>query len=188
MDDGTIALWGLLADWFAAVGTVGALVLTIVIVLRDRRHSARELADQLVSNLDVQARIDDSGGFRLRLFVANYSSVAMRSIALVGPDMEARDDEPEEWSDAMFVYGVVPAEEEMQAEWMGGDSTYVGLPPGDSKRLELVSQSRPPSSEYFLLIRDGRGRVWLRNAHTGQYVRNRRARRMVQHAFENDHR
>lgn len=46
--------WGSVPDWFGAVGTVGALLLGLVILARDKRKDQRAEADEFISRLDVR--------------------------------------------------------------------------------------------------------------------------------------
>lgn len=64
---------GSLAEWFAAIGTVGTLAMTLVLYGRDRKREAESIALELVAHWTVAGEM-------------YYSDEELAAIAEDGPD------------------------------------------------------------------------------------------------------
>ncbi|WP_143109852.1 hypothetical protein [Agromyces sp. CF514] len=179
--------WGSIADWFAAVGTVGALFATLYVIRSDQKSKRRQLADQVVTTLNLAGRYNGSTTEYSLLFnVSNFSPLSVIGIALIGPNVDVRNDGTEEHAEAMYFEAIVPDHEEMDRQLEGeADTNAHGLPPGESRSRTFVSTFRPPFEEFYVMIVDGQGRRWMRSTLTAEYVSGRKSKRIVQRAMDN---
>jgi len=142
--------WGSMPAWFAAVGTVGALFVALILLrneMRDRKRTA-EIADQKPANgifVWVEPRTD-AGGWQT--FVHNQSDEPVYDAVvyftpLTDPPMPTVDS----------VWGTIPPREVRPGDLYGDRPADIfGIPP-----VEIE-------------FSDGRGRHWRRDA-SGQLRR-----------------
>lgn len=151
------------ADWFAAIGTVGALATTAAIYAWDRRRARRALADDL--NAWTESGLSREAGWHIVLHLEN---VGDRTI----PDIYIRSHPHAR----MISQGVLSNGDEF------------GLRPGVRDSITLVYGASPPmlrggkgssprvDDRLFLFFSDSRGTRWVRDVRRNRYVGRVRAR------------
>src|SRR5262245_18174060 len=81
--------WGSVADWFAAVGTVGALLLGMVILIRERRKDEQLEATEFFSCFEMH-RVDEPKAATTwfgHLYVRNIGRAPIYHAALYFPTL-----------------------------------------------------------------------------------------------------
>jgi len=151
------------ADWFAAVGTVGALAATAVIYAWDRRRARRAQADDL--NAWTESALSRETGWRVVLHLENVSD---RTI----PDIYIRSH----------------PHARMQSRGVLNDTDEFGLRPGARASITLLYGASPPmlpgakgssarvDDRLFLFFSDSRGSRWVRDVRRNRYVGRIRSR------------
>ncbi|GEM_PF-1285582 len=151
------------ADWFAAVGTVGALAATAVIYAWDRRRARRALADDL--NAWTESGLSRETGWRVVLHLEN---VGDRTI----PDIYIRSH----------------PHARMQSRGVLDSADEFGLRPGARDSITLLYGTSPPmlagakgssprvDDRLFLFFSDSRGSRWVRDVRRNRYIGRVRAR------------
>lgn len=183
MGGGSIT-WGSVADWFAAVGTVGALLMTVFIVMSDRQARRRESADRVLGRIGSAGTGD---AWDITFFIYNSGTMPVTSVVLFGPDLGIRAEEPEDFPDAWHFEEVAPTASEMQSAWLAprtltSDARFPGLHAGESRYVHIHQSVKPDLTEFYYAFFDGSGKMWARNAMTGRYVPRRKAMALAVHA------
>lgn len=151
------------ADWFAAVGTVGALAVTAIIYAQDRRRARRALADDL--NAWTESARSRETGWHVILHLEN---VGDRTI----PDIYIRSH----------------PHARKQSQGLLSNTDEFGLRPGARDSITLLYGSSPPmlrggkgastlvDDRLFLFFSDSRGTRWVRDVRRNRYVGRVRAK------------
>lgn len=173
--------WGSLADWFAAVGTVGALILTVFIVLRDRKERHQESADRVLARI---GSVGDGSGWDITFSVFNSGTMPVTSVVLLGPDLGIREEEPEEYPNGWHFEEIAPSLNDslpfvFDPSKVAPDARFPGLHAGESRYIHIRQSVRPDLNDFYYAFFDGRGKMWVRNARTGRYLTGRKARNLV---------
>ncbi|SFR78473.1 hypothetical protein SAMN05428970_2389 [Agromyces sp. CF514] len=138
--------------------------------------------DQVVTELS--GNYNRQSGHDISINVANYSPMALLSVYLIGPDLDARvrlKDAEEDWSEAMLYIQAVP-DPLREIEHKSG---FHVLQPGNSARQEIYQKHYSDLTDFYIELLDGRGRRWVRGALSREYVSARKARKVVKHARDN---
>ena len=144
-------LWGTAADWFAAVGTVGALFAALYVLLQERRGKERELARAItawhVEQMEMSTEDDVADTASINVTVHNASAQPAVGIeaTVLWDDGAVSHLSPTAASkyDAPFVPEVLP-----------GDSAEFRLDQrGEIRGVEMV----------HVRFVDGNGVPWVRN-------------------------
>jgi hypothetical protein len=141
--------WGNVAEWVGAVGTIGALLLGIGLLARDRAISRRKSVDDLVTWLTWRQVPDREQGARLEtmVHVCNRGSSAVYAPLLFYPD-------------ARGGYG---------SEILSADGQPTMLAPG--AEVEHVMQGSPRNTvARYVLLTSHEGRVWIRRVDEHRYA------------------
>jgi hypothetical protein len=152
--------WGSVAEWFAAVGTVGALYFSLVLFVAERRRIRRAPADAFttwsIRRMGGKTRPRLKG---LTLYAHN-SGVTPIAVAIVS----SPHGEPGQFT--QMINRV--------------EGTLMPIAPGESITRELKFGKEPPDPNRVLIhITDGGGRQWWRRLETGRYMHPWRAQRML---------
>lgn len=145
--------WGSVADWFAAVGTVAAFGLGLLILWRDRKKEERRFADQFVTwfgATKIPTKADANGRRRatVEVHVHNTGQVTIPIAAL--------DTIHRKLPHQLHQLGV-------------GDEPHI-VEPGDKHAKEFKFADMPNMHEFFVFMKDGNGKVWFRQIETGRYI------------------
>lgn len=142
--------WGSVPEWLAAIGTVGAVIVALVIAFRDSRQRARAERSAQADNITAWQSVVGRGTFneRAHINLSNSSSLPIYDIALS--------------------YGAPYGE---GARFQTGASKQIfllRLPPGKCQVRELPKVPKLDKPQYELGIsisfRDSYGRFWRRDA------------------------
>lgn len=147
---GTLSL-GSIADWFAAVGTVGAFAVTIWIILHDRGERRRAQADAFVTYTQVSGThaVPGKAPWTIRLYSHNTSSQPI-------PYTELRS---------------VPGAEEFQMQTLKiGKKGHLAIAPGESIKTEIGFEHDPRNVQLVLYFKDSAGRTWAREVRSNEYL------------------
>lgn len=141
--------WGSVADWVAAIGTVGALLLGIGLFARERAISRRKSVDDLVTWLSWREVPDRDKGARLEttVHVCNRGARAVYAPLLFYPD-------------ARGGYG---------SEIISTDGRPAMLAPGAEVQHVVQGSPRNTIARYVLMTSD-EGRVWIRKVDEHRYA------------------
>lgn len=153
--------WGSVPDWLAAVGTVGALVLGLVILMRGRAMDERSHADKFVTWLETKI---DKSAEQITLVVHGYNSGGA----------------PVPYAFAHAIY----RGDQVAAVFYDGFATERStVGPAMKVRANLVfsTLTRDSPLKHLVLVtfNDERGRQWHRNVRTGEYVSGPRIGRLL---------
>lgn len=136
--------WGSVADWVAAIGTSLALLLTLAVVLGDRRAHRRQLADRVGVWLRLIATGSKSAPMDAEIVLHNGSSLPV-PVAWV---YVATD---ETWR-TRAISSDIPIGERVCCRWALDADVDLG-------KLRVLVE-----------FTDGNGRTWTRDARRGTYV------------------
>lgn len=141
--------WGSVAEWVAAIGTVGALLLGIGLFARERAITRRKSVDDLITWLSWREVPDRAQGVRLETTVhlCNRGSRPVHAPLLFYPDMRGG-------------YG---------SEIISDDGRPAMLAPGAEVRHVVQGSPRNTIARYVLMTSD-ECRVWIRKVDEHRYV------------------
>lgn len=141
--------WGSVAEWVAAIGAVGALLLGIGLFARERAITRRKSVDDLITWLSWREVPDREQGVRFETTVhlCNSGSRAVYAPLLFYPDVRGG-------------YG---------SEIISEDGRPAMLAPGAEVRHVVQGSPRNTIARYVLMTSD-EGRVWIRKVDEHRYV------------------
>ncbi|MDW4572623.1 hypothetical protein R8Z57_07515 [Microbacterium sp. M3] len=141
--------WGSVAEWVAAIGTVGALLLGIGLFARERAIGRRKSVDDLVTWLSWREVPDREQGVRLEttVHICNRGSRAVYAPLLFYPD-------------ARGGYG---------SEIVSADGRPTMLAPGVETQHVVQGVPRNTIARYVMMTSD-EGRVWIRKVDEHRYA------------------
>ncbi|WP_396655555.1 hypothetical protein [Microbacterium sp.] len=141
--------WGSVAEWVAAIGTVGALLLGIGLFARERSIGRRKSVDDLITWLSWRDVPDREQGVRLEttVHVCNRGSRAVYAPLLFYPD-------------ARGGYG---------SEIISANGRPAMLAPGTETQHVVQGVPRNAIARYVMMTSD-EGRVWIRKVDEHRYV------------------
>lgn len=151
-----------LAEWFAAIGTVGAFAIGIALYAKDRRDRIRVQADQVITILErVDATYDE---FIVRVHNASSQFVFRLFVVFINPR--------EGFGRIEFTTPTSSGQK---------DDRITRLAPGDQIDLYLVSETFPlnRNAKIAVLSWDASNRQWWRNLETQKYIRRRTRKHSV---------
>ena len=156
--------WGSVPDWFAAVGTVGALFLGLAILLMDRRRARRVDADAFSTWYVQRVASHDEWGMEYGLIVnAHNAGSKPVPVAVV----ESPRHEPG------YTY-----------EFLNGNESIEPIDPNVSVRRVIDYKDEPPRWEHLIVrFSDSSGHVRQRQLITNRYISQRRYLRMMKDSF-----
>ncbi|MCJ1694646.1 hypothetical protein MT349_02530 [Rathayibacter caricis] len=145
--------WGSVADWFAAVGTVAAFGLGLLILWRDRMKEERKFADQFMTWFGTTGIVakPDANGKRPSTVVVQVHNTGHVTIPIALLDSIHR------------------TEPHMLYQLGEGDESHV-VEPGMKHLRQFKFADTINRNEFFVFIKDGTGKVWLRQIETGRYI------------------
>lgn len=148
MSEHDIAIWGLVASWFGAIGTVGALFWALVLFQREGRRRRREGADGLVSWVDhigIMSSEDDGQTHEHDHVGIHLHNVGLRPIRRVFVTGEEQED-------GMF----------FNIE-LDGTTKSAPLYPGERAAGSRDVRAGFDLAEATIVFTDGYGRTWRRS-------------------------
>jgi len=159
--------WGSIAEWVAGIGTVGTLIVTLAIVLGDRRKQTRSEADSFTTWSELsQSR---SGRSREEMTTKWYVNTTFynaggRPIPYAALSWWDGD----RWNRSMATVNMT--------------SSYV-FATGDSGSAQSPMNPRKPLdwNEFFITFRDGSNRTWYRTPFDNAYISPRKVKRLFKH-------
>lgn len=152
MSEYAIAIWGLVANWFAAVGTVGALFATIAIVIADRRRARRAAADAFVTWHSVSFVDHPDGRTDWTLVIHGFNG---GSLPIPYAIVQSAEKSPQ------YMFEFLSEE----------DGKIRAIQPGDTYTVEVPMESEPDMSTVFVVFGDARGQKWNRHLVNNTYFR-----------------
>lgn len=147
--------WGSVPDWFAAVGTVGALLATVAIIAREKREQRRASADSLVSWVLTTAQQGEDGQteFGHAVHLHNVGSQPIPQVMIIRK---------------------IGASQKIEMQRL----SVVGLSPGQSVSSRVKTSPSTSEPILWLRIQDASGKPWIRDLQTNQYISRRQLRRL----------
>jgi len=139
--------WGSVADWFAAVGTVGALIFGFLLFANERRQARRAAADAFVIWSVSQSRAAD-GRPEIDFYFHNAGTAPVFDPALTA--------KPNRHGYQVFAHLTVDA---------------APLLPGQHGHARVAFSHLSEGWNAYLSFTDGSGREWHRNMSTSRYTR-----------------
>lgn len=171
--------WGSIPDWFAAIGTVGALFLGFGILLRERAHSRRAAADAFVTweNRALTFRYPETTKKKRTgrdvpkedhesVFLIWLESYNSGSSPVIDPGLNSPNDGPHPLSESL----------------VGESHAFTKVSPGEQTYRQIAVTV--PALDVGLLVisfTDGSGHRWHRMLKTNRYISDRKYRRMMKH-------
>lgn len=142
--------WGTVPDWFAAVGTVGALFVALGIVLNDRRTRRREAAEAINGTWYANAT-SEADFFELKATIYNAGSKPAHAVAV-----------------RTYVAGLYDRSLDL-ADNDGHEGDYEHMPPGATLRFStrIKGSLADHKNDVLLTFVDGNGRAWVRDLSKG---------------------
>lgn len=161
-------VWGSAADWFAAVGTVGALVLGLILLRGEQVRRDRVDADFFVTSAVISQRESSLDGFEytLHVRVKNHGPNSVRDVVLmVGHPTKRRQ---------LLTGGYVQVPDRpAQSAVVELDSIHHG----ESAELDREVRRDTRLRDCYITFADWRGRVWVRSLGDARYRSNAHLRR-----------
>jgi len=144
-------IWGSVADWFAAIGTVGTLILALLLLVRDRLRERQKAADSFVTWRSREYYMRAAGSDEkdtvhvINTYNAGDAPIAQAYAQYLNPDNQR-------W----------------EAFMLGGG--HKGIPPLASfvNRTEQIASSQDPLM--YVVFRDRYGQRWVRDLENGNYL------------------
>jgi hypothetical protein len=155
--------WGSVPDWFAAVGTVGALFLGLLILVRERTRTRREAADSFVTWWVVSTTQSEQLDGRV---VERYVLVAHAYNAGSGPVPVA------------FVYSK-PKIGDYVHDWFQNTPHMKEIAPQEKLQRTIPFSHEPDLKRIFVRFTDSRGQHWTRGLWDNRYYSMRQAERKM---------
>jgi hypothetical protein len=146
MTEDQIAMSGLYAEWFAAIGTVGALFLGVLILGRDRHQAVQASADSFVTWAQVQMTIEDDTE-KWTVVVHAYNS-----------------------GDRPIPHAVIVPRPGVSLDAMGFMLAGEPVSPGASVERQVEINGEPEGIPLWVAFQDARSRRWIRDLNKQGYV------------------
>lgn len=150
--------WTLAAEWIAAIGTAGSLLLGFTILARDRYVARRASANGLTSFINVIAEQDVTGattGYRTVISIFNSGVAPVFQTSLFSSKS----------SIALPVH--LPSQD------------YRTLAPGAERLWEVSSNEDPRSQPFVLFFVDSANKRWRRDVKTNKYISYKKMLKMI---------
>jgi hypothetical protein len=198
--------WGSVPDWFAAIGTVGALFLGLAILWRDRRKDERVEAKEFISRLDVRRTYvpRKTAAWSGHLYAKNIGRSAIYDVVLFFPTLSVAKMSDRDTFRQMraFIRVVRPGKGRVQSLHRAvadlHDATLgynlVALPtdtgaadearsvkPGQSISVvvDIADGKLRDARGWLLRFTDSHGRHWIRELDTGRFISRRKAGHII---------
>lgn len=154
--------WGTAPDWFAAIGTVGTLAITIAIVLADRLRTRRADADAFSTWYVHRFRSLPKHDLQEVTLIVSAHNGGSRPIpvALVRSPKNKPD----------YMDEFLQSEEDAIRPIQVGETVSIDIP---------LSSGNTDRDDIIVVFLDGRGKSWFRRLVSGRYVSKRRAARIL---------
>ena len=153
MDANAIAFWSFIASAFAAVGTVGTLVLAVLILAADRRRSVSANADSLVTWLRIKSTRAAKNKPDWVLVVNAYNA-----------------------GDRPIPFSMIVPKPGDNADFPGIVLQLTPIAPGETAIREVPLEDDPRRHVFWLWFRDARSKSWFRDLQANKYVSKREIR------------
>lgn len=154
--------WGTVPDWFAAVGTVGALFLGLALLTSDQRRKTRESADAFITWHLVEVVTHDDRPTNWTLHVHGYNGGS-------SPIPFAIVVSPESLPNHMIEF------------FKDGDGGITEINPGEKVLKSVPFREEPMLSHVFVTFTDGRGQRWYRHLTQNRYIGKRSFKLIMDH-------
>lgn len=151
--------WGTVPDWFAAVGTVGALVATLVIIAVDRYRVRRAPAHGLVL-WSVRRYSSTSSGDK-QFVTVHASNVSNGPIPVAN------------------VFSRVDGSDYIDEILTADDNGFKEIAPGGKVEKEIEIVHYIDESNIFVFFVDHRGGKWAKRLSDGRLLSARKGRRLA---------
>ena len=152
--------WGSVPDWFAAVGTVGALFLGLIILTNERKRNRRADADSFatwwVASYEGSSVPGSETSGELIVYALNSGSLPIQGASLLGIDPDSYE----------------PLHELMKET--GGEEMET-IDPGERIKYVLTFDRAPDVNKFYVRFADGRGHLWHRQLKGNKYVSRKKA-------------
>jgi len=154
LNDYDIAYWTLIAEWFAAVGTVGALFLGIGLYIREKRDRRHAAADAFVTWHHLM--FIDSGNkpvtWTLTIHAFNGGSTPIPFAIVVAPE-----------GTPTHLHEFLTAR----------DNKMNAIHPGETVEKSISFSEEPYLGAVFVRFSDSKGRRWIRHLVQNSYISER---------------
>jgi hypothetical protein len=143
--------WGSVADWVAAVGTVGTLMLALTLFARERLLTRRKDADAFVTWLSWATEKTEDGD----RYLTTLNSYNAGSLPIVRAAVLVRDN---------------PHLRNLRAIPLVGETGWDIIPPEASVSRKFVGRAAQTNVPVFIVITDSSGSYWVRHLQSNRYV------------------
>lgn len=184
-DAGAQLDWGSVPAWVGSILTGGSLLLGFSILLRDRRKGEREQAERIVvwGSHFTHLVFPRASGIRhpaVNVYISNASEKPVVGTALlVVGEYGFHGDWTDDLQSVEIPVNAGPIlrvlEEDVPADSPGRDAQGRSevLKAGSEKQLTLCFPKQPGAGAIFLIFRDARNIVWVRDVVTGELTKSR---------------
>ncbi len=152
-----VALWSMVAEWFAAIGTVGALLLGVAILNADRNRALRASADGLVTWTQIHHTHAVKNKAPFTVYVHAYNA-----------------------GDRPIPFSMTVPRPGSSLGFPGVALSLEPIAPGQSVVSEIGLEENPEDMTLWLWFRDDSSKSWIRDLKTNEYV----SKRTLQKLYE----
>ncbi len=180
-----VEVWGTVADWFAAVGTSGALLLGLWLFKTDRDNRSRSHIDGV--GIILRRKGD---GLEVTLNVGSQHEIIYPELLLLplaAGKLYKRYRKSMSEYDARQQVGCIlwDCASTLRLYDLNVDDGF--LEAGSrTVNTKSLSHTRPSDTRLFLVFNDHKGKYWIREWPSGRYVTRKREWRRIRHMAE-DH-